>query len=222
MKPQPASTKKPSGKPQPATATRKTASPAPGRSKESGSWIGFLFKPFNLLFAFAALLFLIWCKTSMPSYQWVYQDLLKGGYQTCQMVQKEIDNRTRGVRDEKQREQIAYDTKLEAKMGVEFLVLKQIRDNTPPDAVILFPPPAVMTQKTSYLTLRYEITMKPYATHFLYPRTVVYEQEKGKNPYFNKVNYVFCLHGWGFQYLNYKPAQFNAVDVLPIHQSQKS
>lgn len=214
MKPQPNKAGK--------TVQAKKTAPAHGKAEPalvtSGSWFGFLFKPYNLLFLIVAAMFLSWCNHSVESYNWVYNSLLKDGYKYTKMVQKEIDNRSRGTNNPAEKQKIAYDTKMEAKLGVEYLVLKQIRDNTPENAVILFPPSGVMTQKTSYLSLRYEITMKPWAAHFLYPRTIVYEGEKGKNPFFDKIQYVFVLHGWGYQYLDYKPQQMNAVDVLPIHK----
>lgn len=190
------------------------------KTADSTSWFTFLFKPYNLLFAFIAILVLAALNKNVLSYNWVYQGLLKDGIKYCGMVEKEIDNRTRGVHDPAMRRQIAYDTKYEAKIGAEFMILKGIRDNTPPNAVILFPPPLVLTQKTSYLTLRYEIGLKPWASHFLYPRTIVYEQEKGKNPFYEKAQYIFILHGWGYDHLDYEPKQRNLVDVLPLHKSQ--
>lgn len=220
MNPKPSSNRK---KPTPTHSASTGAKSKPGiqeTPQKDGSWLGFLFNPFNLLFLFVAILFLVWCNSNMPSYNWVQKDLLRSGYESCDMVQKEIDKRCQNISDPRQKRQIAQDTKYEFKVGLEFVVLKQIRDMTPPDAVILFPPYNVMTQKTSYLTLRYELTMKAYSSYFLYPRTIVYEQEEGKNPMFNKVNYVFALHGWGFQYLDYEPKQRNAVDILPVHQAK--
>ncbi len=209
MKPKP---KAPSGKPSPQTKVEKKPT--------SGSWFTFLFKPYNLLFGLIALMFLVWCNKNVVSYNWVYNGLLKDGYSYCGTVQKEINNRTKSINDPKKKRQIAYDTKYEAKLGTEFMILKMIRDNTPPNAIILFPPPLILTQKTSYLTLRYEIGMKPWASHFLYPRTIVYEQEKGKNPFYAKAQYIFVLHGWGFDHLDYVPQQHNSVDILPLHQPQ--
>jgi len=192
----------------------------PDNALISGSWFAFLFRPINLLFGLTAFLFLVWCIKSINSYNWVYNGLLKDGVKYCGMVQNEIDKRTKGLYDPIKKRQIAYDTKYEAKIGTEFMVLKMIRDKTPPNAIILFPPPLILTQKTTYLTLRYEIGMKPWASHFLYPRTIVYEQEKGKNPFYDKAQYIFVLHGWGFDHLDYEPQQRNAVDILPLHKSQ--
>lgn len=189
------------------------------KSTTFGDWFTFLFKPYNLLFGFVAILFLASLNKNNIAYNWVYNNLLKEGYKYCGMVQDEIDKRTRGISDPRVKRQIAFDTKYEAKVGAEFMVLKEIRDNTPPNAIILFPPPVVLTQKTTYLSLRYEIGMKPWASHFLYPRTIVYEQEKGKNPFYDKAQYVFILHGWGFDHLDYEPQQRNLVDILPIHKS---
>jgi hypothetical protein len=211
-------------KPKPSTKKAALEKPkqqiAPEVKVDSGGWFSFLFKPYNLLFGFIALMVLAGLNKNVPAYNWVYNSLLKDGYTYCGMVQHEIDNRTRGINDPAIKRQIAFDTKYEAKVGTEFLVLKEIRDNTPPNAIILFPPPIVLTQKTSYLTLRYEIGMKPWASHFLYPRTIVYEQEKGKNPFYDKAQYIFILHGWGFDHLDYEPQQRNLVDILPIHKSQ--
>lgn len=189
------------------------------KSVSSGNWFAFLFKPYNLLFGFVAILILASLNKNVIAYNWVYNSLLKDGYKYCGMVQDEIDKRTKGINDPRVKRQIAYDTKYEAKVGTEFMVLKEIRDNTPPNAIILFPPPLVLTQKTTYLSLRYEIGMKPWASHFLYPRTIVYEQEKGKNPFYEKAQYIFILHGWGFDHLDYEPQQRNLVDILPLHQS---
>lgn len=220
MKPKPST----SGKIQ--TTTKKASSgnpmqqPTVEKSAGTGNWFTFLFKPYNLLFGLIAVMFLLWCNKNVLSYNWVYNSLLKDGYKYCGLVQNEINNRSRGVSDPKMERQIAYDTKYEAKIGVEFMVLKMIRDNTPPNAIILFPPPLILTQKTANLTLRYEIGMKPWASHFLYPRTIVYDQEKGKNPFYEKAQYIFVLHGWGFDRLDYEPKQRNQVDILPLHKSQ--
>jgi hypothetical protein len=208
-------------KPKPkAPSVKPTPQPTVQKSPSSGSWFAFLFKPYNLLFGLIAIMFLVWCNKNVSSYNWVYNGLLKDGYNYCGTVQDEINKRTRTVSDPRMKRQIAYDTKYEAKIGTEFMILKMIRDATPPNAIILFPPPLVLTQKTTYLTLRYEIGMKPWASHFLYPRTIVYEQEKGKNPFYAKAQYIFVLHGWGFDHLDYVPQQKNLVDILPIHQSQ--
>lgn len=212
MKPKPSTKKAPTAKP--------VNKPEPAKATSTGNWFTFLFKPYNLLFGFFAILVLTSLNKNVPSYNWVYNGLLKDGYKYCGLVQKEIDNRTKNIHDPAVRRQIAYDTKYEAKVGTEFMVLKQIRDNTPPNAIILFPPPLIINQKTTYLSLRYEIGMKPWASHFLYPRTIVYEQEKGKNPFYDKAQYIFILHGWGFDHLDYEPAQRNLVDILPIHKSQ--
>lgn len=220
MKPKPSTPGKSQANAKKAPSAQPVKPSDSAKSSTTGGWLSFLFRPYNLLFVFIAILVLTGLKKNVPAYDWVYNSLLKDGYKYCGMVQKEIDNRTRGVSDPAVKRQIAYDTKYEAKVGTEFMILKSIRDNTPPNAIILFPPPLVLTQKTTYLTLRYEIGMKAWASHFLYPRTIVYEQEKGKNPFYDKAQYIFVLHGWGFDHLDYEPQQRNLVDILPIHQSQ--
>jgi hypothetical protein len=197
--------------PAPKPATSATAKPSTG-------WLAFLFKPYNLLFGVIAVLFLSWCNTSIPSYNWVYKGLLTDGYKYCGMVQQEIDKRCQTVSDSRQKAAIAYDTKYEAKLGTEYKFLQFIREATPKDAIILFPPGKVITQKTDYLTLKGELTTKTWVSHFLYPRTIVYENEKGKNPFYDKAQYIVVLHGWGFDHLDYTPNQRNAVDVLPLHR----
>lgn len=187
--------------------------------KSVTNWFSFLFKPYNLLFCSIAIALLMLFYSFFPTYNWLYKNLLRDGDHYCAVVQKEIDRRTRSVRNPVLKRIIAYDTKYEAKIGVDYMLLKLIRDNTPPNAIILFPPPLILTQKTSYLTLRYDFTLKPWVSHFLYPRTVVYEQEKGKNPFYEKAQYILLLHGWGYDHLDYKPKRQNPIDFLPLHQS---
>lgn len=219
MKPKPSTKGKTQLSKNAAQAKMPSEKPVPDSVNTVGNWLSFLFKPYNLLFGSIAIALLLFFYTFFPSYNWLYNNLLREGNNYCNIVQKEIDKRTRSVSDPVMKRVIAYDTKYEAKIGVEFMLLKMIRDNTPPNAIILFPPPLIVTQKTSYLTLRYEFSMKPWVSHFLYPRTVVYEQEKGKNPFYEKAQYILILHGWGYDHLDYKPKQQNPIDLLPLHQS---
>ena len=96
---------------------KKAQSPAgkPENAKvTTGSWIAFLFKPYNLLFLAVAAMFLSWCNKSVDSYNWVYNSLLKDGYQYTKIVQKEIDKRSSGTNNPAEKQKIAYDTKMEA------------------------------------------------------------------------------------------------------------
>jgi hypothetical protein len=210
--------KSPSGKQPPLHNPEQALHAASGKS--SGGWFSFLFKPANILLGLVALFFLMWCNTSVPSYNWVYNDLLKSGYKYCEIVQQEIDKRSQTVTDPILRKKIAYDLKYEAKVGVEYDFLKFIRENTPDNAIILFPPNDIITKKTNYLTLKSDLDTKTWVSHFLYPRTVVYEREKSKNPFYAKAQYIVLLHGWGYDHLDYKPAQYNAVDILPLHKQK--
>lgn len=208
------------------TQKKATKGPIPSKSNNTkakqptasnGNWFFFLFKPWNLLFLFLACMFLAWCNNSVPGYHWVYNSLLKGGVQTCQLIDKEIDKQAAAFGNKEKKAEIAQDIKYQAKIGIDYAVLKFIKENTPEDAVIIFPPNDVITQKTQYLSLRQELTMKAFPSYFLYPRKIVYEREKGRNPLYEKANYVFILHGWGYDKLNYKVSDNQAVNILPIH-----
>jgi len=183
-----------------------------------GGWFSFLFKPLNILFGVLAIIFLMWCKSTIPAYKWVQEDLLKGGVEYCGIVQKEIDRRSQSTQDPVLKRKIAYDTKYEAKVGINYIFLKYIRENTPENAVILFPPDSILVKKTNELALKGEIQSKTWVTHFLYPRLVVYEREKGKNPYYEKAQYIILMYGWGYDHLEYKYNQRSNVEILPIHK----
>ncbi|MDD5231399.1 MAG: hypothetical protein PHC43_08725, partial [Candidatus Marinimicrobia bacterium] len=62
---------------------------------------------------------------------------------------------------------------------------------------------------------------KAWSTYFLYPRRLVYEAEKEKNPFYDKVDYVAIVNFWGYDKLEYEVAQKIKLNILPVSQNQR-
>ncbi len=192
----------------------------PANDPKGGSWLGFLFKPYNLLFAFLVYLILTFCNSKVEGYNWVSSVLMKEGLNACKLTQREIEKRERIETNPELRKTIARDTKYEVKLGADYLVLKFIREKTPKDAIILFPSPDILCKPNQFVSLRRDMGLKAFPSYFLYPRKIVYENEKDKNPLFYKAQYVLTFLGWGYQYLDYQMEPRNGIEILPIHQNQ--
>jgi hypothetical protein len=56
----------------------------------------------------------------------------------------------------------------------------------------------------------------PWLTYFLYPRKVVYEDDKDSSKLYAKANYILALNGWGMNKVNYQIQKPEAFMVLPL------
>lgn len=85
--------------------------------------------------------------------------------------------------------------KYEAKWGgSEISYVYRIKNETPDTSIILLPP------KKTIAEVGFKSTVDlPWITYFLYPRKVVYEDEKATNPNYAKANYLVSLNGWGLE-----------------------
>jgi hypothetical protein len=109
---------------------------------------------------------------------------------------------------------ISFNEKMYVKLGKSYDYLYMIRQNTPPDAVILYPSQKAFQKKDSPFTQ--EIYNKMYATRFLYPRKLVQPDELQTNEYANQINYVAIVNGVGANYLPYPVDSTLQTAVLPI------
>jgi hypothetical protein len=57
----------------------------------------------------------------------------------------------------------------------------------------------------------------PWITYFLYPRRMVYEDDKGKSPLYAQATYVVSINGYGIDKLNYQVKQ-EPFMVLPLRK----
>jgi hypothetical protein len=140
-----------------------------------------------------------------PYYDWAYNTLMKGNYETA----KNYDT-------------LSLDQKWEAKLGYTCAYWHYIRNNTPEDAVILFPTHDIFMPEGKKTQFAGEPAGKLNALRFLYPRKIVYHNEIETNLYGKQITHVAIANGWGYEYLEY-PVN-NKIDntVLPVKQPENT
>jgi hypothetical protein len=140
------------------------------------------------------------CVTKIDSYNWVWNGLLKSNYE----LTKKYPNMT-------------LDERLSMKLGLDYSYLKMIRENTPDTAVILFQEKQYITEKVGTQALG-SIVNKMWVTHFLYPRTILYKEEKETNPYYNKITHIAITAGHGYDDLDYSVSERQYFTILPKYK----
>lgn len=165
------------------------------RPKKRFSWIC-LFK--NLLCLLPAMLLVLLTFSKSPSYKFVNLLLINN------------------IKHIKQYPDWNFDQKMQWKMGMDYNFLMTIKQNTPEDAVILFPTAEVFHQEGS--PFHGELYNKIYSGRFIYPRKIVLENELETSKYAKELTHVAIVNGQGGQYLPYLiPSSFQN-GVLPIHE----
>jgi hypothetical protein len=134
-------------------------------------------------------------------YNWAYNVLMKENYKTA-----------------KKYKYISLDRKLEMKLGYDFTYWKFLRDNTPENAVILYPTHNIFFPEGKKSKFVREPASKMQALRFLYPRKLVYYNETETNRYGKQLTHVAIVNGCGYEYLEYAVANRADDTVLPIRQ----
>ncbi|MFN8276150.1 MAG: hypothetical protein U0T84_01580 [Chitinophagales bacterium] len=127
-------------------------------------------------------------------YDWLLNSMLKNNLET-------ID----------QHPDLTVQQRYEAKWGGEIGYFNQVKNQTPENAVVLLPTKA-MLKEAGFKS----VVDLPWATYFLYPRKVVYEDDKSTDPKYAQATHLVSINGWGLDKLNYQPQQPQAFMVLPI------
>lgn len=159
----------------------------------------------NIVLAVAVLVFLIVLFKENSGYEWVWNSLVTENLKFI--------NKNRSLSDAQ---------KMQAKFGVDAAIIDYIKQNTPEDAVILFPPQSVLlADSASYQFTKGlgGIKSRNWTLDFLYPRKLVYFDEKDQNPFFPQLTHTVVMDGWGYQFLDYEPATYNNFDVLPLKKN---
>jgi hypothetical protein len=139
--------------------------------------------------------------TKNDGYKWVTINYLKGNWEH---IRKYPD--------------ATLDQRNEMKLGFNYVFLNHIVKNTPDTAVILFPQKEYITEKGGDMQLSNDVTVKIWATHFVYPRRVVYKDDKDIDPFYDKVTHVAICAAHGYEDLDYFVQQRTYFDVLPKKQ----
>lgn len=156
----------------------------------------------NIFFLAIAFLLVKYTFSNQPAYNWVYNGLLKGNMETI-----------------KQYPQITFEQKMQIKLGSSYGFLDYIKQATPENAVLLFPPSAAFTKEGTPFTQ--EIYNKIYATRFLYPRKLILEGELKDSKYADKITHVVIVNGIGAEKLPYPVDSTIQHAVMPITPPKK-
>jgi hypothetical protein len=129
-------------------------------------------------------------------YDWLLNSMLKSNLETIS-----------------QHPELTTQQRYEAKWGGEIAYINQVKNQTTESAVILFPTKAMM--KESGFKSVGDIAWLEY---FLYPRKLVYEDDKAKSPLYAQVTHVVSMNGWGLDKLKYTVEKPEGFMILPINK----
>lgn len=180
-------------KPKPYKKTRKESSIHRPSAVQNRKW---LLK--NVSFLILAILLVSYALSKQPGYQWVYFGLLKGNMATI-----------------KKYPELTYEQKMQMKLGTSYGYLLYIKQSTPENAVILYPPTNAFRTKDSPFTQN--IDNKIYATRFLYPRKLVLESELLMSKYADQITHIAIVNGIGKDKLTYPVDSTVQHGVYPIN-----
>lgn len=165
---------------------------------EHGKW---LVK--NLFFLGLALALLYAAFATQPTYYWVYNNLLKKNYA---LIKRERN--------------LTFDQKMQMKLGESYRYLQYLRDATPLNAIILYPPSSAFRKEGT--PFKHEIFNKVYATRFLYPRRLVLESELTISPLAPHITHVAIVNGEGANHFTHPTDSTVRNAVFPVYsQIQK-
>lgn len=116
---------------------------------------------------------------------------------------------------------ITTNQKSEAKLGFDYRYIHYIKQNTPDDAVILMPPDSVFEKSDFNKRGAWGVKTKTWDMYFIYPRTVISEQDSGSYPeLYKRITHVMIVNGWGYSKLRYAVQNKQPYTVLPVSQNQ--
>ena len=166
---------------------------SPGDSSSKGlNFISGFF--FNLLYAGLSAMFIYVIFNSVQGYDWLYNTMLKNNFET---IEKYPD--------------LGVPQRYELKWGGEIGYVNRIKMQTPDTAIILVPPKKLLEQAVFKSAVEL-----PWLTYFVYPRKVVYEDDKDSSKLYSRATYILAVNGWGFDKVNYHIDRPEAFMVLPL------
>jgi len=183
---------------------QKYSSPNTKASKnESGKFLSYLIWIFkNIVIGVIFYIIIFQLIEEQQGYNWVYNSMLKENYKII-----------------KKNKNLPLEQKLGSKFGFNFFYWKHIIDNTPEDAVILYPNKEIFFPEGQETKFGGEPYNKIYASRFLYPRKLVYPTEIEVNRYGKQITHVAIVNGWGYDYLEYETYHVDNT-ILPIRLSE--
>lgn len=95
----------------------------------------------------------------------------------------------------------------------EVTYVNKIKEQTPETAIVLLPPKKTI-QEVGFKS----VVELPWITYFLYPRKVVYEDDKDKSALYAQATHVVSINGYGIDKVKYAVEKPEPFMVLPINK----
>ncbi|MDR2685048.1 MAG: hypothetical protein LBB53_06675 [Prevotellaceae bacterium] len=183
---------------------QKAAAP---KQQPKSNFLQWLFKALgwqNILAAIVVVFVLYTVADENDGYKWVKESLLKSNWEIVKKYPK-----------------AALNERLQMKLGFDYAFLNYIKEHTPDTAIILFPIREQILEKGGNMQLTSNIASKFWVTHFVYPRRILYMEEKAANPLYKNVTHVAICAMHGYEELEYEMPQRAWFDVLPKKSETK-
>jgi hypothetical protein len=166
--------------------------------KSTWWWLGNVLGWRSMLAAVAVAILVYNVVDKNSGYQWVTKNYLQGNWEHI----RKYPNATLEERNQ-------------MKLGFSYVFLNYIVKHTPDTAIILFPLKKHITENANGTQLTSDVTAKNWATYFIYPRRIVYKDDKDTDPLYSKVTHVAICAAHGYEDLDYQVFQRAYFDVLP-------
>ena len=151
----------------------------------------------NVVVLLLSLFFVMILMKKVDGYKWVRETLFK---ENLDFIKKNGS--------------LTTDQKLEAKLGFDYAYVRMLKDS-PENAVILMPTrtyiDTIRKQNQAISMNSAGIFNATWSEYFLYPRKIVFEDERDKNPLYKKVTHVAILSYRGYEKLNYQVADSSKI-----------
>lgn len=119
---------------------------------------------------------------------------------------------------------LSIEQKLALKLGFHYSYIYLLKNNTPENAIILMPSKNDLFpegEATEFEKGAAGVHNKAWASYFLYPRILVYQEEQHTNPLYAKVTHIAIANYRGYDKLGYEIKSKEKYAVLPITQPLK-
>lgn len=173
------------------TSTTKKAKPSPPRPFRT------LLK--NLAMLAGSVILLLILKSYNSGYGWAYENLLKANLEFMNQAEK-----------------MSEADKMYYKLGFSWKYMNFIKENTPETSIIRMPPDTAFLPVGKKSEFNSSVLSKVWASYFVYPRILVYENEKDSSSLYNKADYQGIVNYWGYDKLPYEIKEKVPYTVLPL------
>ena len=159
----------------------------------------------QLIYGVLAVLILYTLQLLVPQYNWVLNDLAKENIK----VAKDFEHLTENQR-------------LQSKIGIAAQYFKTLNDKTHENAVIILPPKHILQEAVNNDNFNKFILEKSWANYFVYPRTLIYEDDKEQYPVkFAQATHVAIFNNWGYHLIPYPLENKPSFAVMELNRNSK-